>query len=106
MQSAIYRFRFGEDVSMPDVEATLHLALLGAEGLFGETTVRMDATYSIDEAQRTCAVDARSDVGRCICQLFTGFLGKELGSDAFSVRPEAFLRPHPDHELAKAAGES
>lgn len=87
MQPAIYRFSFDESVSMTDVETTLHLAILGAEGLFGESTVRMDATYSIDEARRVCVVDARNEVGRSICQLFTGYLVKELGPDAFRVRP-------------------
>ena len=33
MQSAIYRFEFDEPVCMTDVETTLHLAILGAEGV-------------------------------------------------------------------------
>ena len=87
MQAAIYRFEFEETVSMPDVETTLHLAILGAEGLFGASTVRMDAAYSIDIEQRVCVIDARNDVGRSICQLLTGYLTKELSPDAFTVRP-------------------
>ena len=87
MQPAIYRFDFDASVSMPDVETTLHLAILGAEGLFGASTVRMDAAYSIDEGQRVCVIDARNDVGRSICQLLTGYLTKELSPDAFTVRP-------------------
>jgi len=86
MQSAIYRFEFDEPTSMPDVEVTLQLAILGAEALFGESSVRMDGAYSIDEARRVCVVDARNEVGRSICQLFTGYLSKELGPDAFRVR--------------------
>jgi len=87
MQLAIYRFEFEESVSMSDVEATLHLAILGAEGLYGESTVRMDGAYAIDEHRRVCVVDARSEVGRAICQLFTGYLARELKPDSFSVRP-------------------
>jgi hypothetical protein len=86
MQPAIYRFEFDESVVMADVETTLHLAILGAEGLFGESSVRMDGAYSIDEQRRACVVDARNEVGRCICQIFTGYLGREIGGDAFSVR--------------------
>ena len=87
MQPVIYRFEFDEPVPMTDVEATLHLAILGAEGLFGESSVRMDGAYSIDEKRRVCVVDARNEVGRSICQLLTGYLVKELGPDAFRVRP-------------------
>jgi len=86
MQPAIYRFDFDGSVSMTDAETTLHLAVLGAEGLFGETAVRMDGAYSIDEERRCCVIDARNEIGRSICQLFTGYLTKEFGGDAFRVR--------------------
>ena len=102
MQPAIYRFEFDEPVFMTDVEATLHLAILGAEGLFGESTVRMDGSYSIDEKRRVCIVDARNEVGRSICQLFTGYLAKELRPDAFHVRParQASRSPVPTEQAA------
>ncbi len=103
MQSAIYRFEFEESVSMTDVETTLHLAILGAQGLFGESSVRMDGAYSIDEQRRICVVDARNDVGRCICQIFTGYLAKEFGDEAFSVRPVAQRRETEVNSLAAAA---
>ncbi len=86
MQSAIYRFEFTETVVMSDVESTLQLAILGAEGLFGESRVRMDGAYSIDEQRRIIVIDARNEVGRSICQLFTGFLTREIGADAFRLR--------------------
>ena len=86
MQPEIYRFEFDEPVPMTDVESTLHLAVLGAEGLFGEASVRMDGAYSIDEKRRVCVVDARNEVGRSICQIFTGYLGREIGGDTFRVR--------------------
>ncbi|MCO6436921.1 MAG: hypothetical protein J5J06_07525 [Phycisphaerae bacterium] len=86
MMSAIYRYEFNEQAAIADVECTLHLALIGAKGLFGESTVRMDAAYSIDQARRIIAIDARSEVGHAICQLFTGYLTKEFGEAAFTVR--------------------
>ena len=92
MQGAIYRFIFDKSVSMADAETTLQLAILGAESLFGESMVRMDAAYSIDEARRVCVVDASNEVGRCICRVFTGYLAREFGGDAFSVRPAAQRR--------------
>lgn len=86
MRSTAYRFDFDESASMADVETTLHLAILGAEGLFGEAVVLMDGAYSIDEERRSCVVDAGSEVGRAIVKLFTGYLTKELGPDVFRVR--------------------
>ena len=86
MEPKIYRFDFDETLSMGDVEATLHLAILAAEGLFGESTVRMDASYSIDDEHRICIVDARNEVGRSISRVFTGYLGREFGETSFNVR--------------------
>ena len=106
MQPSIYRFEFDGPVSMTDVETTLHLAILGAEALFGEPTVRMDAAYTIDEDRRICVIDARKEVGRCICQIFTGYLSKELGEDAFSVGSVSATRPRPNPELAGSGVES
>ena len=88
MKPTIYRYVFEGSVPMDEAEATLHLAILAAESLFGVSTVRMDAAYSIDEQRRVCVVDASNDVGRCICQVFTGYLAREFGESAFHVRPD------------------
>ncbi len=106
MQPAIYRFEFDEPVSMTEVENTLHLAVLGAEGLFGESNVRLDAAYSIDERRHVCVVDARNEVGRSICQLFTGYLAKELDPEAFRVRrvqPRAAEAPASEAALRQGS---
>lgn len=92
MQQVIYRFTFDESLSMSDVEATLHLAIVGAESLHGESTVRMDGAYSINEDRRVIVVDGRNEIGRCICQIFTGYLTREFGGDRFSVRAIASAR--------------
>lgn len=95
MESAIYKYVFEESVSMEEAEATLHLAMLAAESMFGESTVRMDAAYSIDEENRVCVVDGNNEVGRCICRIFTGYLTREFGGSAFRVRPFAGRKPAP-----------
>lgn len=56
-------------------------------GLIAESTVRMDAAYTIEEEGRVCVVDANNEVGRCICRIYTGYLTREFGADAFNVRP-------------------
>lgn len=87
MQPAVYRYVFDKSISMEETEATLHLAILAAESLFGESAVRLDAAYSIDEERRVCVVDATNEVGQCICRVFTGYLTREFGDSAFRVRP-------------------
>ncbi len=91
-QPIAYRYVFHDAVPIAEAEATLHLAILAAQSLFGEARVRMDASYSIDEQRRVCVVDASNDVGRCVCRIFTGYLTREFGDSAFRVR----LAAQPD----------
>lgn len=95
MPSEIYRYTFDESVSMSDAESTLQLAILAAESLLGESIVRLDAAYSIDEQRRVCVVDASTEVGRSICRIFTGYLTREFGDHAFQVRPVQGRKPNP-----------
>jgi len=86
VKSEIYRYRFSKGFPMLEVEQSLHLAILAAECLHGESRVRMDAGYSISEEKRAIVVDAGTQVGHDICRIFTGFAIKEFGEDAFKVR--------------------
>jgi len=94
MRSDIYRYVFNDSVPIEEAEATLHLAILAAESLFGESRVRMDAAYSIDENARVCVIDAANEVGRSICHIFTGYLIREFGQDRFTVRAVTTPRAH------------
>lgn len=95
MPSEIYRYTFDQSVSMSDAESTLQLAILAAESLLGESIVRLDAAYSIDEQRRVFVVDAGTEVGRSICRIFTGYLTREFGDHAFQVRPVQGRKPNP-----------
>ncbi|QOJ04884.1 MAG: hypothetical protein HRU71_01265 [Planctomycetia bacterium] len=70
---------------MREVEETLLLAVLAVESLFGESTVRLDASYSVDAPRRSCAIDASTEVGRSLSRVFTGFITREFGGDAFGI---------------------
>jgi len=70
---------------MQDVEESLLLAVLAAECLYGEARVRLDAGYSISEEKHALVVDAGTDIGRSINRIFTGFVTREFGEDAFKV---------------------
>ena len=81
-----YRYQFAKGVGLRDAEDTLLLALLAAEGIYGPSRVRMDAAYAIDAPLRVIVVDGATQVGQDVSGVFTSFLTKEFGPDAFGVR--------------------
>lgn len=81
----IYRYNFSDDVPFRDVEESLLLAVLATESLHGRSLVRLDASFCLDESRRACVVDAGTEVGRHIARIFTGFLTREFGEEAFKV---------------------
>lgn len=86
MDTGSYRYEFPGGVPIQDVEETLLLAALAVESLHGRSQLRLDAAFRLDKAERTCVVDARSEVGRSLARIFTGFLVREFGDEAFTVR--------------------
>ena len=86
MSSAAYRYKFNEGVDLLEAESTLHMSILAVEGLFGEARVRMDAAYSVDDTIRALIVDASTEVGQDLNAIFTAFIIREFGTDAFQVR--------------------
>ena len=74
MPADAYRYKFAAEVQMDDVEASLVLAILATESLHGEAQVRLDAGHFLDREQRTCVIDAATEVGRDFNRLFMGFL--------------------------------
>ena len=85
MNREIHRYAFQAAVPAEEVENTLLLAVLAAEGLHGQSRVRLDATYYFDADKHACVIDASTDVGRDICRIFTGFALREFGEGAFDV---------------------
>ena len=85
MHAEIYRYQFDSSVQATDLEESLLLALLAVESLHGESQVRLNASHFFDFDQRTCVIDAGSDVGRDLNLLFIGFLRREFGGDTFQV---------------------
>ena len=81
-----YRYQFAPEAPAREIEETLHLAVLAAECLHGQSRVRLDASYFMDAEKCTCVIDAGTDVGRDIVRIFTGFAIREFGEDSFSVR--------------------
>jgi hypothetical protein len=63
----------------------LDLAITTVECLHGESRVRLDARFADDPAKRSLVIDASTEVGRSLNQVFVGYLGRELGESAFKV---------------------
>jgi len=85
MNRELYRYNFDSKIPIQDVEESLLLAVLAAESLHGRSLVRLDASFCLDSKKRSCAVDSATDVGRSIARIFTGFLTREFGEEAFRV---------------------
>jgi len=102
MNRELYRYNFDSKVPIQDVEESLLLAVLAAESLHGRALVRLDASFCLDSKKRSCVVDAATDVGRAIARIFTGFLSREFGEEAFKV--ERVGNAHPVCPELKATG--
>ena len=81
----ILRFSFDGSVPAHEVENTLLLAVLAAEGLHGPSRVRLETQYCFDAEKRTCVIDVGSEVGRDVSNILAGFAIREFGEDAFTV---------------------
>lgn len=81
-----YKYQFREGIDVRDVEDTLLLACVAAEGLFGEARVRLDTCHCVHRDIRAVGVDASTDVGLVVNAIFTAFILKEFGRDGFTVQ--------------------
>lgn len=86
MSDTVFRFSFRSGVDLTEVEATLHLAIVAAEGLFGEARVRMEVSYHVDAPHSVILIDGRTGAGDAVVRVFTAFITREFGEDSFQVR--------------------
>ena len=80
-----YRYRFADSDDLQEAQKTLRLAMLAAEGIFGEALVQMDAACVIDESIDVIVIDASTPVGKVVNKVFTIFILREFGPRAFQV---------------------
>ncbi len=85
MNHPFYLYTFHRGVPLEEVEHSLLLATLATEAVYGRSRVRLDASFILDEEERACLVDGSTRVGNHIAQVFTEFLTREFGEDAFAV---------------------
>lgn len=97
--SQVFRYAFGPEVRMEEVEAVLALAVSVTETLFGEAAVRLEVGYALDADRRTCVLNADTAAARDCNRIFIGLLGRELGPDAFGVEHRASAGPQQPREV-------
>jgi hypothetical protein len=85
MTDELYRYTFDASTPASEVETSFLLAVMSAESLHGEASVRLDAAHSFDADRRVCVIDAGTPVGRDLNKLFIGLVTREFGAGAFRV---------------------
>lgn len=104
MNRQLYRYELLPDVPFQEAENSLLLSVLAVECLHGRSQLRLDATFCMNKEKRSCVIDAGTEVGRSIAKIFTGFLSREFGEQAFKVERVASEEPTPPPTpLAEAA---
>ena len=86
MRTDVYRFTFARAIDLVEAESSLQLAILATEGLLGEACVRMETSYHVDAPRCAVLVDGGTTAGNAVVRIFTAFITREFGADAFSVR--------------------
>ncbi len=97
-----YRYTFKEGIRMDEVKDSLFMAAMAAESLHGRSQVHLDASFCLNEADRTCLIGAGTPVGQDIARIFTGYLEKEFGEQAFQI--ERRHRQLSDQEAEEVYG--
>jgi len=98
----LYRYSFQADVPKAEVQASLLLAVIAAEGLHGEAQTRLDAGHAVSGKFGACVIDASTPVGRDLAKVFTAFLRREFGEDSFRVERISLIPTQPTNpEAAK-----
>ena len=97
MNREVHRYNFESSVLPEEIESSVLLAILAAEGLHGQSQVRLDARYLFDAEKRACVIDASTDVGRDVSRIFAGFAIREFGESSFTVERIAGA-PEPEKE--------
>jgi hypothetical protein len=85
MNSTWTVFKFDPSVAMADVEATLRLATVAAEGLHGEDRIRQEVRTRIEPRLRSCMVDTTADSGRTLATVFGEYVRREFGDQAVEM---------------------
>lgn len=85
MDRDAYLYTFKPQAPFREALATLDLALIATESIFGEARTHLDARSRHDAAARTVEIDASTPAGQTLNEIFVGYAAKEFGLGAFTV---------------------
>lgn len=85
MQRLIFDYQFDPSVDMTSVRDTLRLALLATQSVFGHRRVLLEADFDLSSDCHTLWVNASTEVGRHVHQVFLGYVTSEFGPEAFRL---------------------
>ena len=80
-----FRYSFAGSIAPGEIERAILLAIVNAEALHGECRVRLEAAHFFDAQKRACVIDAETEVGQDLNQLFIGVVRRQFGDDLFRV---------------------
>ncbi len=80
-----YRYEFDQSVSIFNLLALLDEAITNVESIHGTERVRLDARFADDTARGILVIDATTEVGQTLNQLFVGLARREFGDTAFTI---------------------
>lgn len=79
----VCKFKFRENVGRKTIEKQIARAIETAEYTFGQAKVRLHAGYMA--TNNKAVIDASSEVGEYIAQIFIGLMTRKFGEDKFTV---------------------
>ncbi|MBZ0266260.1 hypothetical protein K8I28_16505 [bacterium] len=81
-----YQFRFKKSLPFDEIDGNLEVAMFAAQCIHGRTQLLLDAKFDANPMNNTCWIDADTDVGKTILQIFTGTMALLFGERSFKVR--------------------
>ena len=81
----VYNYRFQRDVPFEEIDDTLMLATLAVECMYGRTQIHLDARFQAHRKDNSCWIEADTEVGRNIANIFTGMMVRLFGEKSFKV---------------------
>ena len=82
MQHLIFDYLFENSVDMPSVRDTLRLSMLATQSVFGHRRVLLEADFDMSSDDRGLWIEASTEVGQHLHQVFHGYAVSEFGQDA------------------------
>jgi hypothetical protein len=81
-----YRYTFEASVPQVEIQGTLALARVAAEGLHGQTQFCLEAQHMLAPDGSVCLIEVRGPAGRDFNRLFLNFIAREFGPDAYTFK--------------------